>query len=319
MGLFDKISTDGTGTTQTFTAEAAAFAKMDLNSIFKMSVQGVTDLVTNAIKFFHDIFGKSDCNDQDAVLVERMWDQIPGMALLLSDLGYLDSSNGDYIREAPGNIYNWMATTGRPHGPDPCNALLPVARTILTILFGVRIVNSDILDALDVGPDAYYQAGGNWVTDIPRNAVDRAVKLKQQFFPQSTYNVRQWDMNKFQDFPLVAPIPDPLKVGLLYTGQFLNVQVVNGLAIGNPIPDVQTYTNTLEANRIPLKPGTILDINKLPSIHPTTTTEGNTPAGATNTSGDLFNQGVTWVQAHPLETVGIIAVAAIVIKQLIDD
>jgi len=30
MGLFDKVGTDGTGTTQQFTQQAVAFAKMDL-------------------------------------------------------------------------------------------------------------------------------------------------------------------------------------------------------------------------------------------------------------------------------------------------
>lgn len=317
MGLFDKVSTDGTGSTAIFTQQAAAFAKMDLNSIFKMSVQGVTDLITNALNFFHDVFGHSDCNDQDRVLVERMWDQIPGMALLLSDLGYLDSTIGDSFRKDPNNIYRFMSETGRPKGAEPCNSLLPVARTLLTILFGVRIVNSNFLDALDNSPDAYYSAGGGWVTDIPRNAVERAVMLKQQFFPISTYNTKQWDMNKFQEFPLVAPVPDPLNVGKLYTGEFLGVNIVNGLVIGDPIPDVQQYVDYFEAH--PLRPGTTVPITDLPPI-PTTTGEGSTTApGTQTTSGDVFNQVITWAKGHPLETVGIIAVMALVVSELIDE
>jgi len=319
MGLFDKVSTDGTGTTATFTAEAAAFAKLDLNSIFKLAGQGVTDLINNAVSFFQDVFGHNDCNDQDRVLVERMWDQIPGMALLLSDLGYLDGSNGDFIREDPNNIYVWMSTTGRPHGPEPCNSLLPVARLIWTILFGVRMTNSNYLDALGRGVDDYYNSGPNtW--DIPRNAVERAVMLRQQYFPDSTYNTKQWDMNIFQQFPLVAPVPDPVTPGQLYTGEFMGVKIVNGLVIGDPIPDVQQYVDFFDVH--PLKPGGIIPITKLPTL-PTPTGEGTTtPPGTTTTptqGGDFLNQVVTWAKGHPLETVGIVAVVALVVSELIDD
>jgi hypothetical protein len=321
MGLFDKISTDGTGTTAMFTQQAAAFAKMDLNAIFKMAGQGVASLITNAVSFFSDVFGHSDCNDQDRVLVERFMEQIPGMALLLSELGYLDSSIGDALRSDPNSIYGFMQL-GRPKGAEPCNSLLYPSRLLLTLLFGVRIVNSNFLDALDRGVDDYYNAGGNWVWDIPRNAVERAVTIKQQFFPISTYNTQQWNLNRFQEFPLVAPIPDPAQPGQLYTGEFLGVKVVNGVAIGDPIPDIDDYTQLFDPRTgVHVKPGGITPITNLPGLPPTTETgtlpgTGTTP-GASN--GDLFNQAFTWAKAHPLETVGIIALVAVVASELLDD
>lgn len=321
MGLFDKVSTDGTGTTATFTQQAAAFAKMDLNSIFKMAGQGVTDLVTNAISFFSDVFGHSDCNDQDRVLVERFMEQIPGMALLLSELGYLDSSIGDALRSDPNNIYGFMQL-GRPKGAHPCNELLYPARLLLGILFGVRMTNSNYLDALGRGVDDYYAAGANtW--DIPRNAVERAVSLRQQFFPDSTYNTQQWDLNKFQDFPLVAPIPDPVEPGVLYTGEFLGVTVVNGMAIGDPIPDIDRYTQLLDPRTgiIKLKPGGTINITDLPDLPDTITDgDGTVPGNGTGTGdGDIFSKGITWAKAHPLETIGIVALIALAVSELVDD
>lgn len=325
MGLFDKISTDGTGTTATFTQQAAAFAKMDLNSIFKMSIQGATDLITNAVAFFSDVFGSSSCNDQDRVLVERFMEQIPGMAILLSDLGYLDSSIGSSLRDDPNRIYSFMQL-GRPKGAEPCNSLLYPARLMFTILFGVRITNSNFLDALDRGVDDYYGAAGEHGWDIPRNAIERAVMLRQQFFPGSTYNTQQWDMNKFQDYPLVAPIPDPVRPGELYTGEFLGVKVVNGMAIGDPVPDVEDYVKFFDPRTgFTLRPGGLIPITTLPTIPDiptdgTGTLPGTLPGTGTGTdSGDIFSQAITWAKGHPLESIGIIALVAIVASEMLDD
>ncbi len=316
MGLFDKISTDGTGTTATFTQQAKAFATMDLNSIIKMAGQGITDLITNAVRFFSDVFGSSDCNDQDRVLVERFQEQIPGMYTLLVDLGYYDQSIADYIGADQHNIIPAIAEMGRPHGAHPCNELLYPARLMFTILFGVRMTNSNFLDALDRGVDDYYAAAGWMGQDIPRNAVERAVMLKQQFFPSSTYNTRQWDMNKFQEWPLVAPIPDPVTPGQLYTGEFLGVKVVNGMAIGDPIPDVQDYVNALDPRTgwLKLRPGSgIIPIGDLPTV-PTNTALTNQVPSTTSGSGPI-----AWAKTHPLETIGIIALVAIVASEVFDD
>lgn len=316
MGLFDKVSTDGTGNTNLFIQQAVAFAKLDLNTLFKMSAQGVSDLITNAISFFDDVFGHSDCNDQDRVLVERFMEQIPGMAMLLSDLGYLDSSIAQSLKDDPNRIYSFMKL-GRPKGAHPCNELLYPARLLFTILFGVRIYNSNFLDALERGVDDYYASGTTNLWDIPRNAVERAVMLRQQFFPGSTYNTEQWDLNRFQEFPLVAPVPDPIEPGVLYTGEFLGVKIVNGMVIGDPIPDVQDYIDAFDNGWIRRFPSSgIMDIRTLPTlVKPTSTsTTTNTTGTGTSTGGML-----TWVKAHPLETVGLIALLAIVASNVLDD
>jgi len=296
MGLFDKISTDGTGTMGTFTQQAKAFATLDLNAIFKMGVQGTTSLIQNAISFFKDVFGSSKCNDQDRILVERMWDQIPGMAILLSDMGYLDQSIGDYLKENPDNVYGWMKT-GRPKGAEPCNSLLAPARTLFTILFGVRIVNSHTLDALQRGVDDYYaHDNGVYQWDIPRAAVERAVYLKQNFFTDDTYNNEQWNLNRFQEYPLVAPVPDPFQPGVLYTGDFLGVKVVNGVVIGDPIPDIIPPPVVTEPIPDIIDPGT----------------------GQPGDHDFLSNPGM-WISSHPVESAVIGAVVAWILYELVND
>jgi hypothetical protein len=80
------------------------------------------------------------------------------------------------------------------------------ARTILSILFGVRINDSGNLDSLDGGVDNYYSQSG--FTDVPRKAVERAVWLKQHYYPIATYNNQPWDLTWFEKYPLVAPIPE---------------------------------------------------------------------------------------------------------------
>lgn len=323
MGLFDNQSSDHTGTTQLFTQQAQAFAKLDLNTVFKMGGQAISTMIDDAVKTFKQLFGHSDCNDQDRVLVERFIDQIPGMAILLSDLGYLDPSVGDQYRKwenDPAKIAYIMEQMGRPRGPEPCNSLLGPARLIWTILFGVRITNSNFLDALDRGVDDYYNAAGNNGSDIPRKAVERAVMLKQNFYPSSTYNKVQWDLNHFQDWPLVAPVPDPDNIGVLYSGQFMGVTVVNGRVIGDPIPDVQAYVNTIPR----VKPGTIIDLHNLPSLNlPGTGSQQDLQQQQQQLQqgqgGDLLQIGIQWAKSHPLQTVGIFAALAFAIAELIED
>jgi hypothetical protein len=110
-----------------------------------------------------------------------------------------------------------------PSGPDTLktnwnvtNEQVVDASMFFTIVFGVRITDSADLDALDAGMSAYYARPDK--ADVPANAVERAVYLKQQFYPISTYNSVTWDLNYFSEYPLVAPIPDPWNVGKLYNG-----------------------------------------------------------------------------------------------------
>lgn len=117
--------------------------------------------------------------------------------------------------------------------------VVPLARQVFSILFGVRILTGEDLDALDEGPSAYYGRGDK--SDIPAAAVNRAVMLKQNFFPISTYNNTCWDLSVFERYPLVAPIPamnlgddDAQNVGRKYTGPgFNDQQFVNGLLTYN--------------------------------------------------------------------------------------
>lgn len=90
------------------------------------------------------------------------------------------------------------------------------AITLFTILFGVRVDSQLDLDALQQGSAAYYLRPDK--SDIPAAAVARAVFLKQNFFPDSTYNTTKWDTDIFSRYPLAAPIPDPFQVGKLYSG-----------------------------------------------------------------------------------------------------
>lgn len=121
---------------------------------------------------------------------------------------------------------------------------VPVARTIFTILFGVRINNDEDLWSLDNGVSAYYSRPNKG--DIPQLAVERAVFLKQNFFPYTTYNKVCWtDLSPFEQFPLVAPIPEMNasatheedNVGKLYSGPLPG----GAVAVNGVIPvDAQT-------------------------------------------------------------------------------
>lgn len=78
-------------------------------------------------------------------------------------------------------------------------------RAFFTKAFGVRVTNIQDLNALDTGVDAYYKRPQK--DDIPRAAVERAVKLKQTYFPESKW---KWDVNDFLKIPYAAPIPSPV-------------------------------------------------------------------------------------------------------------
>lgn len=110
---------------------------------------------------------------------------------------------------------------------DVPNDAVEQAMNMFTILFGVRIGTGEDLDALDSGVDAYYARGEK--NDIPQNAVRRAVYLKQNFYPISTYNQTVWDPRYFELYPLVAPIPG-LSQNTLYTGPLPGgANAVNGV------------------------------------------------------------------------------------------
>lgn len=272
MGLFDNIGADSRNpymypkdpsevhTSGYVIKEVVTFATLDLNGIFKMLVPAMVLWFKRAAYMIDDMFGHKDCNDEDEVLVERFTEQIPGMFRFLIEEGFYDDSILEALDKHPEGYFNF----GRVHGKHPCNELIHPARLLFTILFGVRITNSDFLDALDLGVDQYYAAAGERGSDIPRIAVQRAVALKQKYFPSSTYNTRLWDLNIFQRFPLVAFVPDPEQVGKLYTGEFMDVNIVNGVALGTAVPNIQEATKQLDPNYVaplaqPADTGSILD------------------------------------------------------------
>lgn len=105
--------------------------------------------------------------------------------------------------------------------------MVEVAHTIFNQLFGVRINNDDDLGALDAGFDAYkarFVSAG-----ISDDAIERAVFLKQNYYPASTYNNQCWDLRYFEIYPLVARIPD-FELNKWYTGPVIGgVNAVDGL------------------------------------------------------------------------------------------
>jgi len=133
--------------------------------------------------------------------------------------------------------------------------MVPVARLIMTVLFGVRINDSGNLDSLDGGVDNYFHQ--TTFPDIPRNAVERAVYLKQTYYPISTYNNSCWDIQYFEKYPLVAPIPemnaDATRVeanyGKFYSGDLPGgAKAINGLIPVDAQTILQQYVTTAPFN-----------------------------------------------------------------------
>ncbi len=300
MGLFDNISLSSKTGQAVFVQQAAAFAKLDLNTIFKQGIAAVVTIISESVTWFNSIFGINDlCSDQDRVLMERMVDQIPGMILVMVKMGYADSSLLDMYKDHPdGADY-----TGSRDTKHFCNDLIWPARELFTCLFGVRIFNSKYLDALEEGVNAYFAVdNGDLTIDMHRDAVNRAAYLKQTFFPNWTYNRQLWDLNKFQEYPLVRPVPDPNVVGKLYTGNILGIDVVNGYVIGDPIPELPTSAD---------QPFTIDDFHH-DITYPGTTVQQ--PGGAS--TGSPFDGILSFVKANPMETA---AVAGLAVLALYDD
>jgi len=139
-------------------------------------------------------------------------------------------------------------------GPDTVKSyrevddkIVPEAILFFTVVFGVRITTDDDLWALDEGATAYRQRPGldyKGMGDISDAALQRAVFLKQNFFPSSTYNLSTWDLSKFAEYPLVSPIPDPYAFGKLYTGPLPGGgQATDGVILVNvdtPLSEIQT-------------------------------------------------------------------------------
>jgi len=127
----------------------------------------------------------------------------------------------------------------------------PVVTTAITTFsvgFGVPVTDNADLDNLSKGVDQYIQRyvtyGGVNPADINRQAVERAVTLKQKYFPgpeAGNYNPagtapQKWDLNNFNKIPYVAPIPDFSKDDAnmwkgTYTGKIPDGEVKEGIVI----------------------------------------------------------------------------------------
>lgn len=302
MGLFDAIGQDRNSGDFAFLREAKEFGTLDLNAIFKEATAATISWFTHAIEFFTQLFKGTTCTIADGAMVERMIDQVPGMVLVAVKLGWLDPSFLDEYKKHPDRA-EWISNARKyPF----CTQAEDVARVFWTVLFGVRIGNDHYLNNLDVGVDAYYATDGyDNTNDIPREAVVRAVYLKQTFFPASTYNVKQWDMNQFQRHPLVKPIPDPFHNGKLFTGNIFGVQVVNGLLQGTAlVPVLPTNTNF-----------NIIDPYHA-IIYANQNGSGTTATIQPTAPGNLIDRAMAFIKSNPRTAVAAAAAAGFLIYEL---
>lgn len=175
------------------------------------------------------------------------------------------------------------------------------AQTLFTILFGVRITTGEDLDALDYGVSAYYNRGEK--SDIPNEAVERAVFLKQHFYPISTYNNYKWDTVYFEEYPLVAPIPG-LTQGTLYSGDLPGGAVaVNGIIPISASSILQQYVGS--------------DFNEQTGVVTTPTGQVITPGGATPSAGSNWvDNAIAYAKSNPVAGVAALAALGLLIEQL---
>lgn len=171
--------------------------------------------------------------------------------------------------------------------------MVTMAYTIFNQLFGVRIDTSADLDSLDYGVLAYKARPVS--QGIGTDAIERAVYLKQHYYPIATYNRKCWDLRYFEVFPLVARIPDH-ELGKWYSGPVLG----GAMAVDGLIP--------VSANSI-LKQFEGSDFD--PVTGNITKPDGTviTPGGTSNlTNENPLDKIISFVKANPIPSIGIAAV-----------
>jgi hypothetical protein len=173
------------------------------------------------------------------------------------------------------------------------NQMVDLAHVIFNQLFGVRIGSSDDLDALDGGVAAYKaRASSEGISD---NAIERAVYLKQHYYPISTYNKSCWDLGYFEAFPLVDRIPDH-EIGKWYTGTVLG----GAYAVDGVIP--VSATDILDQ---------YLGADFDPATGTVTTEDGTVISpGSTGAGGSILDKIISFVKTDPLKA-AIVAAAAL--------
>jgi len=168
------------------------------------------------------------------------------------------------------------------------------AQTFFTIVFGVRITTGQDLDALDYGPQTYYNRGEK--DDVPYEAVERAVYLKQHYYPISTYNQVKWETKWFEVYPLVAAIPGTDQ-GALYTGPLPGgASAINGLI---PVDAASLLKQFPNAKFDPVTGDTTTAAGEV--IHPTDTTAA--------TAGGIVDKLKAAFKANP--AAGILTIGAL--------
>lgn len=227
MGLFDnQAASSGVSTSFNETIGNAIQQNLSLTGIFGSLLKG-----------FKELIGGDPFNKNEERLRERFLENIPGMMQWALDNvignGLFQKDRIKQVMQARPNDWwksDLLGASSLVRSDDA--TLIPLARQFFTTLFGVRIIDDKYLNALDVSPAEYYKL--DYTSDIPLNSVERAVYLKQNFYPQSTYNNTQWDLSHFQDYPLVAPVPNAEKAGQTFTGNFMGFDIKNGILQSAP-------------------------------------------------------------------------------------
>ncbi len=170
-------------------------------------------------------------------------------------------SQGEY--EVAAMLLTKLQCKGVIRHYDIPDELVPYAKRIMTMLFGVKIMNSVDLGRLYESADAYYNNNPNRL-DQPRGAVNRASMLVKTYF--NPYNDNCVDIRVFDQYPLVAPIPDMTRDnedesrGKLYTGPgFGNQQIVNGMLAAGPSTGLTSNIDTDPGTGTTAASGSMLD------------------------------------------------------------
>ncbi len=172
--------------------------------------------------------------------------------------------------------------------------MVDLAHTIFNQLFGVRIQTAEDLDALDLGWNMYTQRPAS--QGVSDEAIDRAVWLKQNFYPINTYNRQCWDLSHFEQTPLVDRIPS-YEIGKWYTGPLLG----GGYAVEGLIPvSAQAILRQYPGGDFNPQTGTVTDAS------------GHliTPGGGNQANQNFFTKMINAAKANPLKA-GLVIAAAI--------
>ncbi len=174
--------------------------------------------------------------------------------------------------------------------------MVTMAHVIFNQLFGVRIDTSEDLDALDHGLIAYRARPVS--TGISDDAIERAVYLKQHYYPIATYNKACWDLRYFEVYPLVDRIPDH-EFGKWYTGPLLGgANCVDGVIPVSASSIIHQFIGSdfdPNTGNITTPDGTV--------IHP-----GDNQAGGNGpTTDNLLDKIISFVKTNPIPALAIAA------------